>query len=117
MATTGRVRQAIRWLLWHGLLTFTTRRRIRSGDLGARLMLDDELAADPVDAYDALRRAGRIVDGGLVAHTAHHDLATAILRSPDFVVLGRSTDNAPPWMRLLARLGGPPPRARSTRRR
>jgi len=81
MAAVTEVRRAIRWGLRHGLIRRAVNRRAREGDLTARLMMDQDVIADPFPHYDSLREQGRLVDNTLVLNTAHHDLSTAILRS------------------------------------
>lgn len=102
----GTARRAIRWGLRHGLVRRAVARQARAGSLGARLMLEPGLITDPYPHYDAVRTAGRMVDGGMLLNTAHHDLTTAILRSPDFGVIGGPGGRAPAALRLAVRMGG-----------
>jgi cytochrome P450 len=81
-------------------------KREREGDITARLMFDADVIADPFPHYAAVRAAGRVVDNGIVLNTAHHDLATAILRSPDFGVVGGPSGQAPAALRLAVAAGG-----------
>jgi Cytochrome P450 len=106
MAGTTGVRQAIRWGLRHGLIRRAVGRRVKEGDLSARLMVDPDVIADPYPHYDALRAQGRLVDNGIVLNTAHHDTATAIVRSGDFGVVGGPGGRAPAALRLAVRAGG-----------
>ncbi len=105
---TGRtgVRQALRWGLRHGLVRRALGQRVKAGELGARLMMDREFIADPYPHYDALRAQGRLIDTGVVLTTAHHDLCTAILRSPDFGVVGGPSGRAPAALRYVVRAAG-----------
>jgi cytochrome P450 len=106
MAAVTEVRRAIRWGLRHGLIRRAVNRRAREGDLTARLMMDQDVIADPFPHYDSLREQGRLVDNTLVLNTAHHDLSTAILRSPDFGVVGGPSGRAPAALRHAVRAGG-----------
>ena len=99
-------RQGLRWVLRHGLLRRAMRPRMAAGDLGARVMMDPDVAADPYPHYDALRARGRLVDNGIVCQTAHHDVASAVLRSTDFGVVGRPGERAPAPLRYVVRAAG-----------
>jgi cytochrome P450 len=105
--TTGipDVRQALRWGSRHGVLRYGVLRRMRTGDITARLMFDPEALVDPFPHYATLLAQGRLIDNDIVLHTAHHDLITAILRSPDFGVV-ESTGRPPLVLRLAQRAGG-----------
>jgi cytochrome P450 len=109
MIGTQDARQVLRWGLRHGLMRGFLLRRVRGGDLGARLMLDPALREDPYPSYEELRARGRIVATGLAPTTVDHAVCTAVLRSPDFGSDARSPDNFSPPMRLAMRLaaGGP----------
>jgi len=109
MAVTTGMRRRIRWGLRHGLVRRAFGRQIRAGDLGARLLLDPAMVADPFSHYDTLRSRGRLVNTGVVLTTTHHDLSTAILRSPDFGVIGGPAGRAPAPLRFAVRLAGPGP--------
>jgi cytochrome P450 len=78
------IRRGMRWALRHGLVRQTVMPRIRAGELGSRVMMDDELLPDPFAAYERLRAEGRLVDAGMALITTDHALCTAVLRSPDF---------------------------------
>jgi cytochrome P450 len=106
MAGTTGVRRAVRWGVRHGLVQRMIGRKMTAGDLGARLMFDPGVVADPFPHYDALREQGRLIDNGTVLNTAHHDVATAVLRSPDFGVVGGPSGRAPAALRLAVRVGG-----------
>ncbi|MGH3564457.1 MAG: cytochrome P450 [Pseudonocardia sp.] len=105
MAGTTGVRRVIRWGLRHGLVRRAIERQMRAGELGARIMMDRDVQADPFPHYEALRTKGRLVDTGIALITADHALSTAVLRSPDF---GTVTGAAPPpgLIRLAIRAGG-----------
>jgi cytochrome P450 len=106
MTATGAVRRLARWGVRHGLARAVIARGVRAGHLGARLMVDPAMVDDPYPHYDALRAHGRLVPGGLTLTTAHHDLCTAILRSPDFGVIGSSAGPLPAPIRWAAAVGG-----------
>ncbi|MDN5751160.1 MAG: cytochrome P450, partial [Pseudonocardia sp.] len=100
------LRQAIRWGLRHGLIKRAVARRVRAGDPTARMMIDPAVIADPYGHYDDLRARGRLVSNGIVLNTAHHDVATAALRSPDLGVVGGPSGRAPAALRIAVRAGG-----------
>ena len=106
MGGTG-ARQVIRWVLRHKLFRQTVGRQAKAGDLTARLILDPELVDNPFPHLDTLRAQGRLVDSGLVLNAAHHDVVTAVLRSPDFGVAGGpvARQGLGVWQ-LAARAGG-----------
>jgi cytochrome P450 len=100
------VRQAIRWGLRHGMIRRAVEQRVKAGDPTARLMVDPAVIADPFGHYDELRGRGPLVDNGIVLNTARHDVATAILRSPDCGVVGGPSGRAPAALRAAVRAGG-----------
>src|SRR3954470_2256483 len=104
MIGTQDARQVLRWGLRHGLMRGFLLHRVRTGDLGARLMLDPALREDPYPSYEELRARGRIVATGLAPTTVDHAVCTAVLRSPAFGSDARSPDNSSPPMRLAMRL-------------
>jgi cytochrome P450 len=106
MSTVAPVRQAIRWGVRHGFIRRALGKRREAGDITARLMLDPDFVAEPFPHYAAIRARGRVVDNGIVLNTAHHDLATAILRSPDFGVVGGPSGRAPAFLRYAVAAGG-----------
>ena len=106
MASSRGARRAIRWGLRHGLLRRMLRQRQQAGELGAALMTDPAVIADPYPAYDVLRSRGRLVDNGLMLATVDHELTTTMLRSPDFRVSPQAPGTLPPVIRLALRLGG-----------
>ncbi|HYH29514.1 MAG TPA: cytochrome P450 [Pseudonocardia sp.] len=105
-AGVDEVRRVIRWGVRHGFVRRAIGQRMRAGDLTARLMLDTSMIADPFPHYAAIRAQGRLVDNGIVLNTAHHDLVTAVLRSPDFGVVGGPTGREPAALRFAVRAGG-----------
>lgn len=105
MASSRGVRRMIRWGLQHGLLRRIVTRDAARGDLSARLMIDPTVIADPFPYYDQVRAQGRLVPGTLVHLTAHHDVASAVLRSPDFGVIAGPAPLSR-WMQLAIRAGG-----------
>lgn len=100
------MQQALRWGLRHGLMRRAMRHRLGSGDVLARLMAHPEATAHPYPEYDRMRAQGRLVPGGFALSTAHHDVATAVLRSPDFGMVGSSLRQGPAALRIAARLAG-----------
>src|SRR4051794_3477719 len=101
-------RRALRWTLRHGIFRQMVKRRLEAGDLTSRLMLDPRLSDDPYPSYDELRSRGRLFDNGMVLNTGHHEVALAVLRSPDFSV-SEVDAQAPGALRLAARLAGKGP--------
>jgi cytochrome P450 len=102
-------RRALRWGLRHGIFRQVIRRRITAGDETARFLLDPSLSVDPYLFYDDVRSRGRLVDNGMVLNTCHHDVATAVLRSPDFAVAGGPDERVPLPLRVASRIAGPGP--------
>ncbi len=100
------VRRGIRWFVRHGLVRRTMQRQMRTGDLGARLMMDPAIREDPFPYYEELREQGRLVTTGLALMSAHHDVCQAVLRSPDFGQL--RLDMLPGILRLGMKIGGRP---------
>jgi cytochrome P450 len=105
----GNARQVVRWTMRHGLTRGFLVRRARSGDVGARIMIDPALRDDPYPSYEQLRARGRMVVTGLAPTTVDHAVCTAVLRSPDFGTGVRSPSELPMAFRLAMRLarGGP----------
>jgi cytochrome P450 len=106
MGAVAEVRRAIRWGVRHGFIRQALSKRRREGDITARLMLEPDFVADPFPHYATLRAQGRVVDNGIVLNTAHHDLSTAILRSPDFGVVGGPSGRPPALLRYAVTAGG-----------
>ena len=80
---------AARWALSHGLLRTVLASRARGGSADARLLRDPELQAEPWEHYRELREHRPFAQAPLGRITAHHDVATAVLRSDDFGVADR----------------------------
>jgi cytochrome P450 len=106
MAVTAGARQVIRWGLRHALFRRAMARRVRAGELSAQIILDPVVVADPFPHYDALRRQGRLVPTGIARSTAHHDVCTEVLRSPDFGTVAGAGGPLPGVFGLAARLAG-----------
>ena len=106
MTAVADVRRGIRWALRHGLFRRAIGRQVAAGDLTARLMVDPVAIADPFPLYDELRERGKVVKGDLVLSTAHHDVGTAVLRSPDFGVVGGPGARTPALFRYAIKAGG-----------
>ncbi len=100
------MRQAIRWGVRHGLISWSTKRGARTGDVSARLMVDPAYAEDPYPHYETIRAKGRFFDNGVVLNTVSHPVATAVLRSPDFGVIGGFSGSVPAWLRVAQAAGG-----------
>jgi cytochrome P450 len=102
--------RALRWALRHGLFKVSLRRRIKAGDDLVRFLVDPAMSVDPYPLYEHVRARGRLLDNQVVLYTAHHDLATAVLRSQDFGVAGPPTaPNLPLPLRLAVRVAGRAP--------
>lgn len=108
MATAG-AQQFVRWGMRHGLMRRFLVQRARSGDIGARLMIDPEVRDDPYPYYEQLRAQGPTVLTGLALNSAHHAVCTAVLRSPDFGTGVRAPSELPLPVRMAMRVarGGP----------
>ena len=81
MAGARGVRRQVRWGLRHGIPRAVMARRARAGDLGARILIDPAVRADPFPHYEQLRARGKLVDAGVARCTVDHDLCSAVLRS------------------------------------
>ncbi|CAM3181838.1 cytochrome P450 [Nocardioides dubius] len=77
-----------RWLTKHASGRALLRARAKRGELLPMLLMDDAVAANPSATIDAIRASGPVHRGALLASTARHDVANAILRSDDFGVAG-----------------------------
>jgi cytochrome P450 len=106
---TADARQFVRWGLRHGLMRRFLVQRARSGDIGARLMIDPEVRDDPYPYYEQLRAQGPTVLTGLALNSADHEVCTAVLRSPDFGTGVRAPSELPLPVRMAMRVarGGP----------
>jgi cytochrome P450 len=100
------LRRTIRWGVGHGWIRLVVERQRRAGEVTAQLMFDQDVIADPFRHYDAVRGRGRLFDNGMVLHTAHHDVATAVLRSPDFGIVGGASGPSPGLLEYVVRAGG-----------
>ncbi|MGI5132783.1 cytochrome P450 [Pseudonocardia sp. CA-107938] len=109
MPITDGLRRRVRWGLRHGLIKVAMNRGVKAGDLGARLMMERALIEDPYEAFETLRAKGRLVPNGIVVLAHDHDLCTAVLRSPDFGVVGGPSGPTPRALRVLDRFAGPGP--------
>jgi cytochrome P450 len=101
-------RRALRWVLRHGLFRQMVKRRMQTGDLTSRLMMDQRTALDPYGSYDELRARGKLFDNGMVLNTGHHEVAVAVLRNPAFGVSDVDAQSPAP-MRFAYRLAGKGP--------
>lgn len=93
-------------MLRHGLFRRAVGKRAAAGDLGARLMVDPAMFTEPYPYYDTLRAQGKLVHTGLSLTSAHHDVATEVLRSQNFCVGMRMPENLPVAVRLGLKAGG-----------
>ncbi len=109
MVGTTDVQQFVRWGLRHGLMRRFLLHHARSGDIGARLMIDPALRDDPYPYYEQLRARGGLVVTGLAPTTVDHGVCTAVLRSADFGTGVRAPSELPTLARTAVRLssGGP----------
>src|SRR5690242_21130697 len=106
MAATRGGRRLLRWGLRHGLPRAVMARRARAGDLGARIMFDSAVRADPFGHYEQLRARGRLVDAGVARCTVDHQLCSAMLRSPEFGSPIPTPRSLPLPVRVAFRLAG-----------
>ncbi|MEJ3654075.1 cytochrome P450 [Actinomycetes bacterium KLBMP 9759] len=102
-------RRMVRWGLRHGIIRKAVGKGLRTGDLNSRLMFDPVAVDDPFPHYEALRAKGRLIDGGIMFTATDHDICTAVLRSPDFGVVGGPSGRAPAAWRFAERFGGKAP--------
>ncbi len=96
------MRLLTRWLVLHGLVRLATRRWAAAGDLQAALIADPTVRANPIPAYERIRRQGRLVRTRIGYITADYEISQAVLRSDDFRVTSITT-NVPPWIRWVER--------------
>jgi hypothetical protein len=97
---------AARWGLSHGLLRTLLASRARAGSADARLLRDPALQAEPWEHYRDLRAQRPFAQAPLGRITAHHEVATAVLRSDDFGAADRD-QVLPAPVRAGMRLIGP----------
>ena len=69
-------------------------------------MVDPAYALDPFPHYETLRAKGPLYDNGFAMSTVSHAVTTAVLRSPDFGVIGGFSGNVPRWLLLAQAIGG-----------
>ncbi len=100
------MRQRIRWAVRHGLISRAMARGARNGDVTSLLMTDPAFVDDPFPHYETIRSQGVLVDNGTVFNTVSHAATTAVLRSPDFGVVGGPGGRAPRLLRLALAAGG-----------
>ena len=100
------MRQIFRWGVRHGLIRWSSARGARAGEVTAALMVDPAFALDPYPHYDAIRAKGPLYDNGFALTTVSHAVTTAILRSPDFGVIGGFSGNVPRWLLAAQASGG-----------
>lgn len=104
---TRPVRSWATWGLGYGVARFFIHGAARGGDLISQLDTDPALREDPYAAYDELRARGQVVRGKVLHATAHHDVATEILRSDVFGVGGGHQELPGPLARWHERLADP----------
>src|ERR1044071_5153046 len=74
------------WLGRHGLIRAALTYAGRKGELQAKLMSDRVVRAGPQPVYEKLRRKGPVYKGRMTYVVAHHESASAVLRSDAFRV-------------------------------
>lgn len=109
MAVVARARQSVRWAVRHMVIGKVLARSSRAGDVDALLLTDPAHVNDPFPHYETLRAKGRLVNNGLTLTSTDHALCTAVLRSPDFGVIGGPDGRTPPLIRWATAIGGPGP--------
>lgn len=100
------MRQVIRWGIRHGLISRSTARGARAGDISAALMVYPAFVDNPFPHYETIRAKGKLFDNGFVLNTVSHPVATAVLRSPDFGVIGGFSGSVPRILQLAQAAGG-----------
>jgi cytochrome P450 len=92
-----------RWVPRHGAARLVLGQAARRGDQRARMIIDTATASDPYEAYELIRRRGRLVPGRLLTTTVDHEIAGTVLRSDAFgaPVL---PDRLPAPLRVMYRL-------------
>jgi cytochrome P450 len=103
------MRQVFRWGVRHGLIRWSSARGARAGEVSAALMVDPAYALDPFPHYEAIRAKGPLYDNGFALSTVSHAVTTAVLRSPDFGVIGGFSGNVPRWLLIAQAIGGSGP--------
>ncbi|HTJ37455.1 MAG TPA: cytochrome P450 [Dactylosporangium sp.] len=77
---------AIRWATKHGFMRAGINAASRKGDEQARFFTDPAVRQEPYPFYKTIRDTAPLVRGSLMWATAHHDLASAVLRHDAFGV-------------------------------
>ena len=108
MAGARGARRVVRWGLRHGVPRMVMGRRARAGDLGAQIMFDGAMRAEPFPYYEQVRARGRLVNAGVARCSVDHGLCSAVLRSPDFGSAVPGEDAMPLPVRLAQRVAGRP---------
>ena len=103
------MRQVFRWGVRHGLIRWSSARGARAGEVAAGLMVDPAYALDPFPHYEVIRAKGPLYDNGFAISTVSHAVTTAVLRSPDFGVIGGFSGNVPRWLLIAQAIGGSGP--------
>jgi cytochrome P450 len=103
------MRQVFRWGVRHGLIRWSSARGARAGEVAAALMVDPAYALEPFPHYETIRAKGPVYDNGFALSTVSHAVTTAVLRSPDFGVMGGFGGNVPRWLLLAQAIGGSGP--------
>ena len=103
------MRQLFRWGVRHGLIRWSSARGARAGEVAAGLMVDPAYALDPFPHYEVIRAKGPLYDNGFAISTVSHAVTTAVLRSPDFGVIGGFSGNVPRWLLIAQAIGGSGP--------
>src|SRR4029079_4906451 len=96
------MRQVFRWGVRHGLIRWSSARGARAGEVAAGLMVDPAYALDPFPHYEGIRAKGPLYANGFALSTVSHAVTTAVLRSPDFGVIGGFSRNVARGVRLSA---------------
>jgi len=100
------MRQVFRWGVRHGLIRWSSARGARAGEVAAGLMVDPAYALDPFPHYEVIRAKGPLYANGFALSTVSHAVTTAVLRSPDFGVIGGFSGNVPRWLLIAQAIGG-----------
>ena len=72
-------------------------------------MVDPAYVLDPFPHYETIRAKGPLYDNGFALSTVSHAVTTAVLRSPDFGVMGGFDGTVPRWLLLAQEFGGSGP--------
>ncbi|KAA9154927.1 cytochrome P450 [Amycolatopsis acidicola] len=93
-------RSALVWAIRYGVPGLALRTAARRGDLIAGTTADPAVRADPFPAYDAIRARGPLVRNRVVNATATHSVASAVLRSEEFLVAPSAAPTS--WLGVLS---------------